>query len=126
MKTWADIKHFKPSEFDSPDQKDSGYLMDLDLIEVLDAIREMVGTPLTITSGYRTIQHNAAVGGKANSAHVYGKAADILCESSSVRFKIIKAAMLTGICRFEDGAKHVHIDVDATLPQEVFVYTKEA
>lgn len=36
---------------------------------------------LTITSGYRSIWTNAAVGGVPNSQHLFGEAADIKCKN---------------------------------------------
>lgn len=47
------------------------------LCEVLEVIRAVVGGPLRIVSGYRTIAHNRRVGGAADSRHVHGDAADV-------------------------------------------------
>ena len=69
-------KYFKVREFQSKD----GYptvLIDDNLVDLLDQIREYFGKPVLITSGYRTKSHNAAVGGVSNSQHTLGKAADI-------------------------------------------------
>lgn len=43
---------------------------------VLDPIRDMVRTPIIITSGYRSPQVNKIVGGADNSQHMSGCAAD--------------------------------------------------
>ena len=43
----------------------------------LDNIREVYGKPIIITSGYRCPQLNAKVGGKSNSQHLKGEAADL-------------------------------------------------
>ncbi len=45
----------------------------------LDNVRENLGHPMTVNSGYRCPLHNASasVGGVANSRHIYGDAADI-------------------------------------------------
>lgn len=43
---------------------------------VLEPIRDMVCTPIIITSGYRCPQVNRLVGGVANSQHMLGCAAD--------------------------------------------------
>lgn len=43
----------------------------------LEAIREEIGLPIIITSGYRSPALNAAVGGSAGSQHCFGCAADI-------------------------------------------------
>lgn len=44
---------------------------------ILDPMREAWGGPLLVTSGYRCKALNKAVGGVADSAHLYGYAADI-------------------------------------------------
>jgi len=49
------------------------------LFELLDQLRENVGGPLSLSCAYRCESHNAAVGGCANSQHVQGNAADVLC-----------------------------------------------
>ena len=47
------------------------------LLKVLDQLRTHFMQPITVTSGCRCVDHNDSVGGKANSQHLYGKAADI-------------------------------------------------
>lgn len=44
--------------------------------QVLDPIRERWGVPVRITSGYRCEALNDLVGGKENSLHLTGRAAD--------------------------------------------------
>lgn len=48
---------------------------------VLEPLREKVGKPLKINSGFRSKRLNAKVGGVANSYHLRGLAADIHCSS---------------------------------------------
>lgn len=43
---------------------------------VLDPVRDMVNTPIIITSGYRCPQVNRLIGGVDNSQHMSGCAAD--------------------------------------------------
>lgn len=43
---------------------------------LLEPIREMLGVPLLIHSAYRCAEFNVLCGGAANSAHLYGRAAD--------------------------------------------------
>ena len=52
--------------------------MDPRLLDVLDAMREEIGAPLTLSCAYRCPAHNAEVGGVPNSQHVQGCAADVL------------------------------------------------
>jgi uncharacterized protein YcbK (DUF882 family) len=44
----------------------------------LQGIRDLLGLPVLINSGYRTAEHNRAVGGVKNSFHLKGMAADII------------------------------------------------
>ena len=48
-----------------------------ELIEKLQRLRDLIGQPVIVTSGYRNPSHNAAVGGAAQSRHLTGEAADI-------------------------------------------------
>ncbi len=45
----------------------------------LEQVRELIGRPLHINSGYRSPEVNARVGGAKISAHMDGLAADITC-----------------------------------------------
>lgn len=47
------------------------------VMNVLDPLREEWGAPIIVTSGYRCVRLNAAVGGARSSQHVTGQAADI-------------------------------------------------
>lgn len=44
--------------------------------KLLEPIREMMGVPLFVHSGFRSKEVNAAVGGAKNSAHMEGRACD--------------------------------------------------
>ena len=68
--------NFKVREFACKDGTDPVFV-DTALVGVLQAIRDHFGRPVVITSGYRTPLHNNKVGGKADSQHLYGRAADI-------------------------------------------------
>lgn len=45
---------------------------------LLDPLRELIGYPILVSSGYRRYLLNQTVGGSKNSQHMYGQAADIL------------------------------------------------
>ena len=51
-----------------------------ELIAVLTLVRMHFNRPVTITSGYRCLKHNGAVGGAPKSKHPLGMAADIVVE----------------------------------------------
>ena len=74
---------FKVRELRCRDGSDS-VMVDETLTVVLQCIREHFGKPVTITSGYRTAAHNAAVGGAKSSQHLLGRAADIRVQGVSV------------------------------------------
>ena len=46
---------------------------------VLDPVREKLGMPVVVNSGYRCEKHNKDVGGVRNSQHLRGEAADVTC-----------------------------------------------
>lgn len=74
---------FKVRELRCRDGTDT-VMVDEALTVVLQCIREHFGKAVTITSGYRTAAHNAAVGGAKSSQHLLGRAADIRVEGVSV------------------------------------------
>jgi len=49
----------------------------LQLAKNLQVLRDAVGKSISITSGYRSPQHNKKIGGAKDSQHVKGLAADI-------------------------------------------------
>ena len=53
--------------------------------EVLDPLREALGRPVHVTSGWRSDAVNLAVGGALHSRHKAGKAADIKVRRMSAR-----------------------------------------
>ncbi|AWD93101.1 TPA_inf: hypothetical protein gp_16 [Marinomonas phage YY] len=48
------------------------------LLDMLQLMRDEIGAPIQITSGYRCPSHNAAVGGAPQSEHMNGNASDII------------------------------------------------
>lgn len=74
---------FKVRELRCRDGTDT-IMVDEVLTVVLQCIREHFGKAVTITSGYRTPAHNAAVGGAKSSQHLLGRAADIRVQGVSV------------------------------------------
>lgn len=55
------------------------------VVNVLDPLRDIVGVPIRVTSGYRSLAINIGVGGVARSQHRQGEAADIVCARLSVK-----------------------------------------
>lgn len=46
-------------------------------LRVLEPIRQRINCPIVVTSGYRSLRLNQAIGGSPTSSHVEGCAADI-------------------------------------------------
>lgn len=84
------IKYFKLSEFINSvtakrlgiDNMPSFEVVDNlnRLADYLDGIREKLGKPILVSSGYRCPMLNKAVGGVVNSQHKKGLAADLVCD----------------------------------------------
>ena len=104
--------HFKLSEFDSPDEEGSGKYMDESFLMMLDHARDIAGIPFKINSAFRTKSHNAYVGGKQKSSHLFGYATDIHCTDSRSRFVIIDALIKAGFSRIGVGNTFIHVDND--------------
>ena len=113
------MKYFNYSEFDSPDVQGSGQLMDKRLLKKLDEIREIVGEPIIITSGFRTPAHNESVNGVESSSHLKGLAVDIAIRHSRMRFKLISALFEVGINRIGIADNFIHIDIDPDKDENV-------
>ena len=56
--------------------------------DILQPLRDKYGSPITVTSGYRSDALNKAVGGVKTSQHRYGEAADIKCSDLKKLWKI--------------------------------------
>lgn len=60
------------------------------LADYLDNIREKVGKPILISSGFRCPVLNKAVGGVSNSQHQKGLAADLICADMESLEKVLR------------------------------------
>jgi uncharacterized protein YcbK (DUF882 family) len=118
---WTDIKHFQPSEFDSPDEPGSGFAhFSLIFALKLDEMREEAGFPFIVDSGYRTVAHNASLEGAVDgSAHCSGLAVDLACRTSGQRMRLVELALKHDIRRIGIGKTFVHLDIDSTKPKNV-------
>jgi len=91
--------------------KEPAMQMDAEFMKKLQTLRELYGGGLTVTSGIRCEKHNAssAVGGKPDSAHLSGVAADIKCDSSMQRYKLLSAALML-FDRVGVASNFLHLD----------------
>lgn len=77
-------QHFKVKEFACKDGSQVVFIDD-HLVSVLDILRNQIGKPVIITSGYRTPTRNKDVGGARYSYHMRGMAADIRVNGMSAK-----------------------------------------
>ena len=106
-------EHFKLSEFQSGDTQE--VKIDPELVEKLEKLRKRIRQPLIINSGYRTSEHNKAVGGAENSLHPTGKAGDI---AKVKGLSIDEMAVLAQKAGFDGIGKYnwgIHADVRGTV-----------
>jgi zinc D-Ala-D-Ala carboxypeptidase len=89
------------------------------LVDMLDKAREIAGIPFVITSGFRTVTHNKAVGGVSDSAHLKGLAVDLRCRNSNERYLLLNALLSVGFNRIGYGKTFLHADIDTTKPKNV-------
>ena len=102
--------NFKLSEFQSPDTGE--VKIDSVLAAKLQQLRDKVGKPVIVTSGYRTPEHNRRIGGATNSFHMQGLAADIVVKGMTSReiATVARDVGLTGIGVYPTRG-HCHVDV---------------
>ena len=111
---WSDIEnwpypHFRPNEIAC---RGTGKLKyDTQAMEMLERLREKCGRPMIVTSGYRSPEHNKAVGGAKASKHMEGCAFDIsMANHDPVLFeKMARSVGFTGF-GFYPRQNFMHID----------------
>lgn len=101
--------------------------------EWLQAVRDLLGVPIRVTSGYRTVVHNSEVGGSATSDHVTGLAADFVVDGLSpfaVYQALNKAQEARQLPAFDQLVyyaldNHVHVGLGPRTRGEVLLKTAE-
>jgi zinc D-Ala-D-Ala carboxypeptidase len=120
-------EHFRPHEFASPDSGEVRVLRGL--VEGLERLRDLTGEPLPIVSGFRSVGHNASVGGVRRSLHLVGAAADI---PAVVALKaVVKLRCFSGVGYREADDLVIHVDVrhlsewpDGSSPEDPAVFAE--
>lgn len=99
-------------------------------VTVLEPLRASCGGPVIVTSGYRPPALNRLIGGAPGSAHLSGRAADIVTPSMSVRALAVRAGGIhqtdKTICEF-DRWVHVQVAQNGNAPRrELYTAYREA
>ena len=69
--------------------------MDKATMDRLQLLRSHYGSPLTITSGYRSSRHSIEVAKKAPGSHARGRAVDVACAGVDA-FEVLAEALAVG------------------------------
>ena len=110
-------KYFTPSEFAC--QCGCGRTeMDQEFLYMLNTLREDVGFPFKINSGYRCPNHPETIK-HPDRAHPKGKAADIEILTSSKRHAVCDRAGSNGIHRIGIAKTFIHLDSDSSRSEAV-------
>lgn len=91
-----------------------------------ERVREIVGQPLIVTSGFRCVGLNNYLGGALISQHLNGEALDLVCKKLSVKsmYNKIKASDLKYdqmiIERNKSGSEWLHISIGSRMQRLKF------
>lgn len=110
---WSKIKYFKEEEFECHHCGDAN--MDFTFVSTLDVLRDRLGAPIKVTSGYRCPAHNAAVSATgAHGPHTTGMAGDIQTVPEKMRDLVTLAVELFPGVGFqlkgEHQTRYIHVD----------------
>lgn len=97
------------------------------IAECLNPIRQAFGKAIRVTSGYRCEKLNKAVGGKENSQHLKGEAADLIGKTDEETRRIFEIARALGnfdqLLFERSGSKRwVHISYKKTGNRKQAIY----
>ena len=101
--------------------------MTRDFLKKLDRARYIANVPFKISSGFRTPQHNVNLReqgykASANSSHLKGCAADIICNDSGTRQKIVNGLIQAGFTRICIAKTFIHCDTDKDKNDAIWLY----
>ena len=85
-------------------------------VKILQPLREAYGKPITVTSGYRSLELNKAVKGSSTSQHLKGEAADLVTDNNKKLFEVAKRLIDEGKIKVgqlidEYNYKWIHISL---------------
>ena len=96
MTTAKNTKNFKVSEFTCHCGCGANEI-DQRVINMAQTIKDALGVPVHVNSGYRCEAHNKRVDGAKNSKHMKGLAADLSCSLGAVKmFETVKKLKAEG------------------------------
>lgn len=81
--------------------------------DLLEPLRAMFNAPIIISSGYRSVALNKAIGGAKNSQHIQGEAVDFTVKGMTVQevYEVIKNSDLVYRQNIQEFSAWVHLSV---------------
>lgn len=87
----------------------------------LEEVRQDFG-PIIIVSGFRCAKQNTICGGKPNSQHLIGLAADIFVANDSTRYRLVLRLLENGFERIGIARSTVHADIGTITGPVIWTY----
>ncbi|MEP3248051.1 MAG: D-Ala-D-Ala carboxypeptidase family metallohydrolase [Sneathiella sp.] len=81
-----------------------------DFMEKLQTMRDMLGQPVTMNSGYRCARHPNERHKPEPGSHTQGQAGDLKVESASIGFELLDAAIKVGMVGIGVANGFLHVD----------------
>ncbi|MES2724465.1 MAG: D-Ala-D-Ala carboxypeptidase family metallohydrolase [Pseudomonadota bacterium] len=94
--------------------------------QAMEAVRDLLGKPIKVSSGYRGAALNKAVGGAKSSAHCFGYAVDFRCDGFGSPYDVCMAIAGSGIVfdqLIHEYGRWTHISFDPRrrkMPLSIF------
>lgn len=94
----------------------------------LETARELAGVPFVLTCAYRSIEYDRSKGRTGLSYHCRGRAVDIACCYSNLRYIIVKALQKAGFSSIGIAKTFIHVDdrglefMEPIEIQQIFLY----
>jgi len=107
-------KNFKLHEFLTKNTKDTATKINLQLILELQNLRNLFGSPVGISSSYRSPSYNKSVNGATSSQHIFGNALDTYPLNGDIKgwiTTVVKYKKFGGVGQYKTFC---HIDCGAT------------
>lgn len=107
---WNEYKNFAPQEFAC---KHTGLNhMKHEFMAALQAVRDDLGRPMKITSGYRHWTHPIEARKlHSNGEHTLGTCCDVACADGRERYELVTLALKHGISRIGIARGFVHLGI---------------
>ena len=85
--------------------------MEVEMLQLAEAIRDSIGRPLRVNSSWRSPEANEAARGSKNSQHLLGRAIDFHIDDQEMGDEIERAAFVNGAKAVGRYNTFIHIDI---------------